>query len=182
MHHNKHHQHQHQAPEIQHHHRQHQHQHQVQQQRPSVLNSPHPHHQTRYHYRYAHDFDDIDDRIFEYNNHNTNYNLSRSHNMSPSPVREQIRETPRRSQKKENKVIEYDYDDGSVERHEYDNVKNAEEFLKYKWMDNTPRMNRIRDHRNKRLMNRLEVCYIYLYISKTKNELLSIYSNLNYGI
>lgn len=158
MHHNKHYYHQ--APEIQHHHHQHHNQDYVstkqQNQRQSSLSLPHPHHQNRYHYRYAHDFDDIDDRIFEYNNHNTNYTLSRSQHLSPSPVREPIRETPRRSQIKEKKIVDYELE-SNFEQSDFDNAKSAEDFLKYKWMDNTPRMNRIRDHRNKRLMNKLEV-------------------------
>ena len=30
-------------------------------------------------------------------------------------------------------------------------------FLRLKWLDNSPRMSRLRDHRQKRLINRLEV-------------------------
>ena len=134
-------------------------------QQPKHCAQEHQNHQNRYHYRYAHDFDEIDDRIFEYNNHNTNYNLARSH-LSPSPVREQTREpvrealpreTVHKNQQAEKRLIDYELEE-NLERYDYDSAKNPEDFLRYKWLDNTPRMSRIRDHRNKRLINRLEVC------------------------
>lgn len=39
---------------------------------------------------------------------------------------------------------------------EYD-VANPESILKTKWLDNSPRMSRLREHRQRRLINKLEV-------------------------
>ncbi len=33
----------------------------------------------------------------------------------------------------------------------------SEDLLRLKWLDNSPRMSRLRDHRQKRLINKLEV-------------------------
>jgi hypothetical protein len=41
----------------------------------------------------------------------------------------------------------------------------ADVILKLKWMDNSPRMSRLREHRQKRLMNRLEVNLSGVFLS-----------------
>jgi hypothetical protein len=144
--------HHHHNPDHHHHHHHSEQQQPKQQHQQPLLNSPQR--PNRYQYRYAHDFDEIDERIFEYNNLNTNYNLVRSHlSVSPSPVREQA---PRKNDNK--KIIEYELDDKEfLDRYEYDNPRNPDDMLRLKWIDNGPRMSRIREHRNKRLINRLEV-------------------------
>ena len=47
----------------------------------------------------------------------------------------------------------------------------ADVILKLKWMDNSPRMSRLREHRQKRLMNRLEVNLNGVFLSWVSSNL-----------
>ncbi len=42
----------------------------------------------------------------------------------------------------------------------------SEDLLRLKWLDNSPRMSRLRDHRQKRLMNKLEVSIFQKFLKK----------------
>ena len=61
-----------------------------------------------------------------------------NHSSSPSPIRDNL---------------EY----GSNIHDSADLIDPAEIVLKHKWLDNSPRMSKLREHRQKRLINRLEV-------------------------
>ena len=78
------------------------------------------------------------------NHHHHNYHHSHHHHhhesASESPVREETIAPSRYSQMPE------DYE-----------IRDAEAVLRSKWMDNSARMQRLREHRQKRLINKLEV-------------------------
>lgn len=108
-------------------------------------------------------FDDLDERIFEFNNYNTNFNFLRSRSPSFSPVRDSI--LTRKNYPNEHYQPTKDNANNLQLNPKYfadqyeplDSPPSPDEILKLKWIDNSPRMTRLRDHRNKRLLNRLEV-------------------------
>lgn len=92
------------------------------------------------------------------NNHNSRRSLEQRnaklneshiiHSLSPSPTRDNL---------------EYGY---SI--HDSADLLDPSEIgLKQKWLDNSPRMSKLREHRQKRLLNRLEVR------KKVKNQISS---------
>lgn len=100
-----------------------------------------------------------DDETFEYNNLNTNYNINRFASVSPSrdnhhhqnyyPQNQHQRNTysvPPLNVNNNNTNNDEDYDDT------YD-------FYPKKWVDNSAKLARLREQRNKRLIKKIEVIF-----------------------